>query len=164
MEESFIYIYIYISISIYLSIYPSYIYIYIYTHISCICIYIIYIYIYKYIYMYRYYWRMITSNTQEYLKEGRLILSHYFVIILLFFSVIVFFFIISFQTLIHKEITRLQSMFYIVNFGFLVWMYYIESEICIAWLLSAVFTAISNKSYLPQLKNLRFPVTLWEEY
>ena len=158
MEEGFIYIYIYISISIYLSIYLSVIYIYIYTHthISCICIYIIYIYINIYIYMYRYYWRMITSNTQEYLKEGRLILSHYFVIILLFFSVIVFFFIISFQTLIHKEITSLQSMFYIVNFGFLVWMYYIVSEICIAWLLSAVFTAIS--------KNLRFPVTLWEEY
>ena len=52
-------------------------------------------------------------------KEGRLILSHYCLSIF-FFSVIIFFFVISFQTLTRKEISRLQSMLYIVNFEFLV--------------------------------------------
>ena len=47
--------------------------------------------------------RMITLNMQQNLKEDLLILPRYFT----FFYLVIFIFIISFQTLMHKETSRL---------------------------------------------------------
>ena len=58
---------------------------------------------------------MITLNTQQHFKEDILILSCYFNFLLNLYLT-VFFFIISFQTLMHKEISRLLS---ILNIAYL---------------------------------------------
>ena len=71
---------------------------------------------------------MITLNTQQHLKDYILILFRYFS----FFDLIGFFLLIFFQTLMHKETSRLQSISHIVSFGsFCYVMYYIVSETCI---------------------------------
>ena len=99
---------------------------------------------------------MVTLNTQQHLKDWLLIVFRYFT----FFDLIVFFLVISFQTLMYRETSRLLSILHIVYFeSFCYVMYYIVSEICIGiWhflqdcfycYFQQINSAVANESLIP---------------
>ena len=78
------------------------------------------------------YWLLFFKNGNvKYTTASQRLTSNFFLLFHIFYLT-VFFIVISFQTLMHKETSHLQSILHIVYFeGFCYVMYYIVSEICI---------------------------------